>query len=267
MGDYIGQRFVCAYQQLGDFQVTNVNGKVEKKGGNVVSYFLTPDGRVIDAVVGPVTADKLLDAARFTVDAWQRAVETSKRFDQRVLLIAQAHRSQGGDRVHQYLADRPLVPLAMVSDHFFRELAGEKLNLDRTPVAMAADEFAKARKAGRPVLLVLDKADAAKHGEAPLANQVRMTLLSRPALGPASHCQIVYLPVNQLAALSNMVKLPEFKLADDNLPTMVLCRSTGEQIVALPGSAPSKDVAAHLIDALKQERANRKAKVQLARKS
>ena len=247
--------------------MTNVNGKVEKKGGNVVSYFLTPEGRVLDAVVGPVAADKLLAAARFSLETWQQAVAASKRFDQRVWMVAQAHRRLGGDSMHQYLAERPLAPLLMVSDHFFRQLAGEKPNIDRTPVAMAAAEFAKARKAGRPVLLVLDKAGAAEHGEAAMANQVRMTITSRPASGPASRCQIVYLPVNQLAALSNLIALPEFKLTDANLPTMVLCRSTGEEIVALPGGASSQEVAAHLIDALRQERANRKAKVQLARKS
>ena len=267
MGDYLGQHFVCAYQQIGDFQVTNVNGKVQKQGGNVVSYFLTPEGMVIDAVAGPVPADRLLDAARFSVDTWQRAVDAGKRFDRRALIVGEAHRRIGGGGVHAYLAERPLAPLPMVSDRFFQQLAGEKTNTDRTPVALAAAEFVKARKAKRPVLLVLDRADAAKHGETPIANQVRMTLTCRPAMGPAARCQIIYLPVNQLAALSNLVKVPQFELADANLPTMVLCRSTGEQIVALAGTTPGNDLAAHLIDALKQERANRKAKVQVARKS
>lgn len=258
MGDYVGQHFVCAYQQIGDFQVTNVNGKVQKTGGNVVSYFLTPEGRVIDAVAGPVAADQLLAAARFSIDTWQQAVATGKRFDQRALIVGQAHQRMGGDRVHAYLAERPLAPLPLVSDQFFQQLVGEKSNTDRTPVAMAAAEFAKARKAGRPVLLVLDRADAAKHGETAIANQVRMTLTTRPAMGPAARCQIIYLPVNQLAALSNLVEAPQFELADAKLPTMVLCRSTGEQIVALSGTTPGKELAAHLIDALKQERANRK---------
>ncbi|MGH7193646.1 MAG: hypothetical protein ACREJM_08955 [Candidatus Saccharimonadales bacterium] len=246
--------------------MTNVNGKVQKTGGNVVSYFLTPEGRVIDAVGGPVAADKLLDAARFSVDTWQQAMEAGKRFDQRALIVGQAHQRMGGGAVHAYLAERPLAPLPLVSDQFFQQLAGEKSNTDRTPVAMAAAEFAKARKAGRPVLLVLDRADAAKHGENPLANQVRMTLTSRPAMGPAARCQIIYLPVNQLAALSNLVEAPQFALADANLPTLVLCRSTGEQIVALAGTTPGNELATHLIDALKQERANRKAKLQVARK-
>ncbi len=241
--------------------MTNVNGKVQKQGGNVVSYFLTPEGRVIDAVVGPVAADKLLEAARFSVDTWQQAVEAGKQFGKRALVVGQAQQRLGGGGVHAYLAERPLAPLPLVSGQFFQQLAGEKPNHDRTPVALAAAEFAKARRAGRPILLVLDQADAATHGERPLANQVRMTLTTRPAMGPAARCQIIYLPVNQMAALSNLVEVPQFELADAHLPTLVLCRSTGEQVVALAGATPGKELAAHLIDALKQERANRKAKL------
>lgn len=271
MGDYLGQHFVCAYQQLGDFQVTNVNGKIEKKGGNVVSYFLTPDGLVVDAVVGPVAADKLLDAAKFSVDTWQQASQ-NKWLPGQASVVSQAHQMLSRDPIHRYLAERPLAPFPMVSDHFFHELGGEKPSTDRTAVAMAADEYIKARRAGRPVLLVLDRVNAADHDETALARRVRVTLTARPAVGPARRCQIVYLPIDQLAALSSLIDTPQYELADANLPTMVLCRSTGEQIVAMPGDASGKEVAAHLLDALRQERAAQiakratKAKAQLARK-
>ena len=58
---------------MGSFQVVNQFGALRKNGGNVASYFCTPDGRVIDAVAGPVGADKLLAEAKWAVDAYENA--------------------------------------------------------------------------------------------------------------------------------------------------------------------------------------------------
>jgi len=33
----LNEHCIAAYQQVGDFEVTNVNGQVQKNGGNVVS--------------------------------------------------------------------------------------------------------------------------------------------------------------------------------------------------------------------------------------
>ena len=63
-------RFVAAHQQVGDFRVVDVNGRLEKNGGNVASYFCTPDGRVIHAVTGPVSAEQLLHEARWALDVY-----------------------------------------------------------------------------------------------------------------------------------------------------------------------------------------------------
>jgi hypothetical protein len=70
----LNEHCVAAYQQVGDFEVTKVNGQVQKNGGNVVSYFLTPEGLVIDAVVGPVTADKLLSEAQWSQRLYKQMV-------------------------------------------------------------------------------------------------------------------------------------------------------------------------------------------------
>lgn len=53
-----------------------VGDKVEKNGGNVVTYFCTPDMRVVHFIVGPVSAGQLLDEA-----AWAHRVydEVKKR--------------------------------------------------------------------------------------------------------------------------------------------------------------------------------------------
>ena len=61
VGEYVERNFVACYEQVGDFRVTAItNGQLNKNGGNVVSYFCTPDLNVINAIVGPVEADQLL---------------------------------------------------------------------------------------------------------------------------------------------------------------------------------------------------------------
>ena len=52
---------------MGAFTVTKVTGKVQKNGGNVAAYFCTPEGVGLNATVGPVPAQKLLDEAWWAV--------------------------------------------------------------------------------------------------------------------------------------------------------------------------------------------------------
>src|SRR5947207_2315598 len=58
---------MCSYQKVGTFRV--VNG--QKQGGNVVSYFTLPNGRVLHVVAGPVDAKVLLREARWVVETWK----------------------------------------------------------------------------------------------------------------------------------------------------------------------------------------------------
>jgi hypothetical protein len=51
---------------------------VQKNGGNVAGYFCTTKGRVVHAVVGPVSADELLEAANWAVDAHDRARDAAQ---------------------------------------------------------------------------------------------------------------------------------------------------------------------------------------------
>ncbi len=64
VGQYLNDHFVAAFQKVATFKI--VNG--QKQGGNVASYFCTPDGRVLDAVAGPVDGPTLLREARWVVE-------------------------------------------------------------------------------------------------------------------------------------------------------------------------------------------------------
>ena len=69
VGEYLNKHFASSYQKVGTFRL--VNGR--KQGGNVASYFCTPDGRVLHAVAGPVNAAALLREARWVVETYKLA--------------------------------------------------------------------------------------------------------------------------------------------------------------------------------------------------
>jgi hypothetical protein len=70
----------------------NVNGQIQKNGGNVASYFCTDDMRVIHAAGGPISADELLRRARWAVDTNNRAWEfAAGKLQEQKEIVAQAH--------------------------------------------------------------------------------------------------------------------------------------------------------------------------------
>ena len=70
VGNYLNRHYVSAFQKVATFQI---NGQ-QKNGGNVASYFCTPDGRVLHAVAGPVDGHTYLREAQWANDTYQRAV-------------------------------------------------------------------------------------------------------------------------------------------------------------------------------------------------
>lgn len=79
-----------------------VNG--QKQGGNVASYFCTPDGTVLHAVPGPVTAAEFLREARWAVEVHNLAA-TQSRGDPLAyrLAIRKAHLDRLGEEFNAAL--------------------------------------------------------------------------------------------------------------------------------------------------------------------
>jgi hypothetical protein len=69
VGKYLNASFASTYQKVGTFTLA---GK-QKQGGNVATYFCTPDGRVLHVVAGPVNAVTLLREARWAVETYKLA--------------------------------------------------------------------------------------------------------------------------------------------------------------------------------------------------
>jgi hypothetical protein len=74
VGKYLNEHCVACYQKVGTFVLAGNN----KQGGNVASYFTTPDGRVLHCVAGPVDAPTLLREARWAVEIWKLALLEGK---------------------------------------------------------------------------------------------------------------------------------------------------------------------------------------------
>src|SRR5262249_37566088 len=127
----------------------------QKQGGNVASYFCTPDGRVLHAVAGPVDAATLLREARWAVEAHKLGVLEAggepgrlRAFFHRAHAdrLRQEHgldldaggrrRGQLGNqgRVHLLLAAAPLARVERVYKVVFEKVLGEKVST--APVAV-----------------------------------------------------------------------------------------------------------------------------------
>lgn len=228
---------------------------MQKNGGNVVSYFLTPEGRVINAVVGPAKADELLAEARWAVDTYHKACEVGgSDAAAQMEVISQAHAELENNRTHRLLAEKPLAPLPLIQQEVFETLAGQTASQDRGDVALAAAKFAQAERQGRPVLLVLTDADSVLGSLDPAALQLMARLNTRPIAAPVRSCVLVQLPIDELPALTNLVNLPLVDQAEWQTPTMVMVRSDGTQIAAISPNGPPREVAEHIWGALNQFR-------------
>ena len=138
---------MSTYQKVGTF---TINGG-QKQGGNVASYFCTPDGRVLHAIAGPVNADVLLREARWVVETAKLSALDGGKSDARLRLfwrkahgerlqhehqvdIAQMGRlkrrlqlnNQG--KVHLLLATAPLPRLEQVYKLVFEKILNEKVS-------------------------------------------------------------------------------------------------------------------------------------------
>jgi hypothetical protein len=145
VGTYLNQQFVSSYQKVGTFKI--VNG--QKQGGNVASYFCTPDGRVLHAVAGPVDAATFLREARWAVETYKLAMlngqddEASFRAFFRQAHADRLRQENGLDinhlghrqaalnnagRVHLLLAAAPLVRIEQTYRLVFERILGEQVS-------------------------------------------------------------------------------------------------------------------------------------------
>jgi hypothetical protein len=142
VGKYLNEHCVACYQKVGTFVLAGNN----KQGGNVASYFTTPDGRVLHCVAGPVNAQTLLREARWAVEIWKLALlegktEKTARFR---TVLARAHydrlQREHGKRLPRYnLPADGVTPagIGMLLDRYARHGSASS-NAGRVHVMLAA---------------------------------------------------------------------------------------------------------------------------------
>jgi len=92
VGDYLNTYFCSSYQKISNFTLT---ARGDKQGGNVASYFCTPEGRVLHVVVGPVSGAKLLSEARWVVETSKLVdMDSDGRFVNLQLIFRRAHQER-----------------------------------------------------------------------------------------------------------------------------------------------------------------------------
>jgi hypothetical protein len=147
VGNYLSEHFTASFQKVATFQIAGG----QKQGGNVASYFCTPDNRVLHVIAGPVDAATMLREARWIVEAHKLAQLDSAgdatRFSENMrkahadrlrrehgLDVAAVDTSRGRraldnkGRVHLLLAAAPLVKVEQVYKLIFEKILGEQVS-------------------------------------------------------------------------------------------------------------------------------------------
>lgn len=237
---------MAAHQQVGSFEVVNNFGALRKNGGNVASYFCTPDGRVIDAVAGPVAADQLLAEAKWAVDAYEKAGPPSAGQSQ-AQNLAQAHRQAAEDlaigasgrrgssqRIHQLLADHALPPLNEVYQEIFEQILGQRVTPPSNETVRAQFAFEAAKRSELPVLLVLYKDGDHAGIERDWQQVLARDQAASARLKSLAECYVVVmLQLDLLPALSQHLGVRPFAAPDGGAPLFVVTRSNGRQLGAV----------------------------------
>jgi hypothetical protein len=230
---------------VGSFEVVDEHGKLQRNGGNVASYFCTPQGRVIDALTGPVPAEELLDEAHWAVTAFDEAKAGGAAGDIPALL-ARAHRqacSQGKGRartskhaaIHELLASNPLPPVNAVYQEIFERILGQKVNLPGDGLEQIAEAVAEATQRKLPILFVLHKENSNATAIFQWNSEVAQHELIKgdPLAKLAESYFVIVLPLNTLPAASQRLEIRPFAAPDNSSPLLVVTRPKGRQLSAV----------------------------------
>ncbi len=116
VGQYLNRHFVSAFQKVATFRIAGG----QKQGGNVASYFCTPEGHVLHAVAGPVTGDTLLREASWVVETYNLAMlERHQNLVHLKAFFKKAHldrlRQEHGFQVHNCRVPAVVTPAMLAS--------------------------------------------------------------------------------------------------------------------------------------------------------
>lgn len=214
-----------------------VGNRVNKNGGNVASHFLTPNGRVIHSVTGPVSARVLIDEAKFAIALYAEA--KTKTYHNRLKHIAITHQqaslspvSNQDRKVHELLALNPLPRLQDVYQEIFERILGQRVSKAGPRLAQAAAKIELAKKTGRPMLFVLHEQGWAIPHLSPLTHQLLNEFV------------VIAIPLKEAPALSQLTGQPPYEGNRGSRRLFVVARSDCRQLRSVSGWDPHQFNAA-----------------------
>jgi hypothetical protein len=235
---------------VGDFRAVKIGSQVQKQGGNVASHILTPDGRVIHSVTGPVDADTLLNETQWALDMYAAARE--QPLSQQRQFVAWSHQqaavfSQGQDRqVHELLMSNPLPPLGEVFDELFEDILGQRVSTAGPRLAQASVRLRLAQETGRPLLLILHEGQ--QEQQRAWYGELTLQLMSQFV--------VIVLPLRDAPALSQLTGRPPYETPGAAQPMFIITRSDGDQLDAVSGwndAYLAQALASAWVDALERK--------------
>ena len=206
-----------------------VGNQVQKNGGNVASHFLTPGGRLIHSVTGPVSASVLMDEAKWAIQMYQEAMK--KPFTQRADYIATTHQqasmqpiSHQDRKVHELLMKRPMPKLVDVYCEIFENILGQRVSRAAPRLAEAEQRLKLAKRTGRPLLFVLHEGNTFSHQPFPTTTEKLV-----------EEYIVIVMPVREAPALSQLTKQPPYEANGSARPLFVVTSSDCTQIASVSG--------------------------------
>jgi hypothetical protein len=256
---YFAANFVAAHQQVGSFEVVNQFGNLQKNGGNVASYFCTPDGRVIHALAGPAKAEELLAEAHWAVALEHEAEGDAGRFAtahrEAMQSLEQRGRTAAPYQIHRLLAREQVPALKDVYRNVFENIVGQRLSQPETELDHAERAFAAAKRSKLPILLILHKGG----DNQTVLREWEWTVTGKSqTLGRAfdalTRCYVVVaLPLSELAAFSHRLGVSPYAAPDQGSPLFVIARSNARQLSAVTTWDKTDELAYALAQGIVQE--------------
>jgi hypothetical protein len=261
---YFAANFVAAHQQVGSFEVVNQFGNLQKNGGNVASYFCTPDGQVVHALTGPAKAEELLAEARWAIALEKSCQGPNTKSVPDTFLgahrdamesLQQRGRLGAPYQIHRLLARKELPALKDVYRDIFQNILGQPLSQPETELDHAERAFAAAGRSKLPILLILhrgsDNQAVLHEWQRTVAGQSQTMATTFDSL---TRCYVVVaLRVSELAAFSRRLGVSPYAAPDQGSPLFVIARSNARQLSAVTTWDKSDDLAYALGQGIVQE--------------
>lgn len=195
----------------------------------MASHFLTPQGRLIHSVTGPVPPHELLEEANWALDMYREASLQPRTSQASFVSLAHQQAAMSTMRprdrkVHEFLATYPLAPLPYAYQPIFEKILGERVSTSAPRLAQASLRLDFARKTSRPLLFVLHDG---QNFASPNFDLTLQRLINEYV--------VIVMPIREAPALSQLTNQPPYVASGSARPLFVVAHWDCRQIASVSG--------------------------------